>query len=278
MTMPNRAASALLGPERRFAPISAGADIEIRQVDDAAESIGFKGHAALFGVRTWIGPPKWGFWEEIRSGAFKKTIAEGDARMLFNHDPNFPLARASVSSGPGSLRLKEDKQGLLDEADMLPTSYARDLAIALEAKVVTGQSFSFLPVREEWSLTDDGDDVRTLIEVQLFDVGPVTFPAYEETDAALRALTAELDDVDAPAEERKQLVRALFGRVPTTDLALALRAAFAAPAGQGDNERAPAAATRAQDELLALESELRRRRMRRHAAIAAEYMKGVTTS
>lgn len=278
MTMPNRAASALLGPERRFAPIAGGADIEIRAVDDDAESIGFKGHAALFGVRTWIGPPKWGFWEEIRRGAFKKTIADGDARMLFNHDPNFPLARASVSSGPGSLRLREDSKGLIDEADMLPTTYARDLAIALEAKVVTGQSFSFLPVREEWSLTDDGDDVRLLIEVQLFDVGPVTFPAYEETDAALRALDAEIDDVDAPPEERKQLVRALFGRVPTTDLALALRAALNAPAGQEDNERAPAAATRAQDELLALESELRRRRMRRYAAVAAEYMKGVTTS
>jgi HK97 family phage prohead protease len=276
MTMANRAASALLGPERRFVPLAVAGGIEIRQVADDAESIGFKGHAALFGVRTWVGPPKWGFFEEIRAGAFKKTIAEGDVRMLFNHDPNQPLARNSIDSGPGSLRLREDKLGLVDEADMIPTSYARDLALALEHKVVTGQSFSFLPVREEWSVTDDGDDVRTIIEVQLFDVGPVTFPQYEETDAALRALSAELDEIETPIEERKQIVRAFFGRVPTSDLALALRAALNAPAEREDNGRAPAAATRVQDDLLALESELRRRRMRRYAALAPEWTKGAT--
>jgi HK97 family phage prohead protease len=275
--MRNQAIPALLGPERRFAPIGS-IDLEVRAVADDADSIGFKGHAALFGVRTWVGPPKWGFYEEIRAGAFKKTIQESDIRMLFNHDPNFPLARNSVDSGPGSLRLSEDKTGLVDEADMLPTSYARDLALSLEHKVVTGQSFSFIPVREEWAIDDAGNDVRTLIELQLYDVGPVTFPQYEETDAALRALSAELDDAeDTPLEERKQLVRAFYGRVPISDLALAVRAALNAPAGEEDKGRAPTAVTRVSEDLLALDSELRRRRMRRYAALAPEWTKGATT-
>lgn len=237
--MPDLHAPVVLSPERRFVTIG---DAEIRQVAEDAESIGFRGHAAVFAKRAWIGPRKWGFWEEIRAGAFAKTIGEADVRMLQNHDPNRVLARNKVASGPGSLRLSEDNVGLLTDADMLPTSYARDLALAIERQVVNQMSFAFEPVIEEWGEDEQGNDVRTLVEVRLWDVSPVTYPAFEETDASLReALEAELDAADhVPVEVRKQLLRGSYGRIPTSDLALALRAAFTAPAERGDNGRGPA--------------------------------------
>lgn len=268
-TTPNPLPS-ILAPERRFADLSGA---EIRAVDEDAESIGFRGHAAVFGKRAWIGPPKWGFFEEVRAGAFAKTIQESDVRMLQNHDPNLILARSKVASGPGTLRLSEDDVGLLSDAEMLPTTYARDLALAIDRQVVNQMSFAFTPVREEWSVDDDGNDVRTLIEVKLYDVSPVTFPAFEETDASLRAIAAELEAAGSvPVEERKHLLRAFFGRVPVSDLALALRAALNAPVGLEDNGRAPASATRAQDQDPSdFETERIRLAMRGLAVMASDF-------
>ena len=153
----------MLGPERRFASL---AGIEIRAATEENASIGFKGHAAMFNKRTWIGPKKFGFYEEVRDGAFTKAIKESDVRMLLNHDPNYLLARNTS----GTLRLTEDDKGLAVDADMAPTSYAKDLAIVMDRGDLSQMSFSFLPVKEEWAVTDDGDDVRSLSELSLYDV------------------------------------------------------------------------------------------------------------
>lgn len=212
-----------LGPERRYVALD---EVEIRSEED--DRIVFTGHAAVFGVRTWIGPRKWGFWEVIRAGAFAKTIAEADVRMLKNHDANFELARSIITKGPGSLRLAEDKSGLRDDAEWIPTTYAKDLAISVRAGVISQQSFGFLPVKEEWSQDDDsGEDVRELVEVQLFDVSPVTFPAYTETDASMRAaqMGLLLEAADLPDTDTSLLVRALRTGTVTPDLATTLRAA-----------------------------------------------------
>ncbi len=157
-----------------------------RRGDD--KEIGFKGHAAVFGSPTWIGPARWGFMERVAAGAFSKTISEADVRFLINHDPNLVLARNTA----GTLRLSEDDEGLLTDADMAPTSYAKDLAISLERGDITQMSFAFEVVKDEWEVVtneDDGPDyeLRTLLELKLWDVSAVTYPAYDDTDAALRA-------------------------------------------------------------------------------------------
>lgn len=257
----------MLGPERRFASL---AGIEVRATADD-EPIGFKGHAAMFGKRTWIGPKKFGFYEEVREGAFTKTLAESDVRMLLNHDPNFLLARNTS----GTLRLTEDGKGLAVDADMAPTSYARDLAIVMDRGDLTQMSFSFLPVKEEWSVTDDGDDVRTLIELSLFDVSPVTFPAYTETDAALRAVGMDLlmEAADMPDEQRVRLASALRTGAVSPDLAPVIRAASQALAELAQQYE-PGTPTRTQDDPLAIKSEAIRRRMRGYAALSSEWAKG----
>lgn len=176
--------------ERRGLPLGT-AGIEIRE--DAAEPR-FAGHAAVFNTRTAIGNPlTWGFYEQVASGAFTKTLSEADARMLVDHDSAMVVSRSSA----GTLDLSEDAQGLaVDSALDTGLSYVSDLVANLRNGNITGMSFGFYVMKDDWATeqveTNDGNtaevEVRTLREVKLVEVSAVTFPAYEETDAGVRAL------------------------------------------------------------------------------------------
>jgi HK97 family phage prohead protease len=155
--------------------------------------LGFKGRAALYNKRTWIGPAKFGFWEEIAPGAFDRAITEDDVRFLVDHDPGKVLARTSN----GTLRLATDKKGLNVDADMADVSYAHDLAVLLERGDLGEMSFAFIPGAEEWSILKDGTDLRRLVDFeQVLDVSAVAFPAYDGTEAALRAVEARRRDAN----------------------------------------------------------------------------------
>jgi phage head maturation protease len=68
-------------------------------------------------------------------------------------------------------------------------TYARDLLVSIERGDVSGMSFGFRVTKQEW---DESGDIlkRKILEVELFDVSPVTYPAYPQTDVALRAAIA----------------------------------------------------------------------------------------
>ncbi|MGW2837313.1 HK97 family phage prohead protease [Streptomyces sp. NPDC001493] len=201
----------------------ATAGLQVRDADESG-SRGFAGHAAVFNSRTAIGNPlTWGFYEEIAPGAFTKTISEGDARMLVDHDTSLVVSRVSA----GSLRLAQDQVGLAVDADLdTRLSYVSDLVVNLDNRNITGMSFGFRVVKDEWEPlemeTVDGDkaevELRVIREVQLFEVSAVTFPAYEDTDAGLRsvgvALAARGDDAafDRRAAYRPELLN--FRREP----------------------------------------------------------------
>lgn len=239
-----KAVGALLGPERRFTTIEA--DPETRADDDGA--LRFRGHAAVFDTRTFIGQKPWGFWEEIRSGAFAKTIGESDIRFLHNHDPNLALARSTIAEGPGSLRLAEDRKGLLTRAEWIQTTFARDLHETVRAGVVDQMSFAFWPVREEWSKNENDEDVRSLLEVRVDDVSTVTFPAYTETDAAVRSagLGLLMDAAGLDDDHRVAILDAVRQGYVTPDFLPAVRAASRALAELAA-AHAPAEATRETD-------------------------------
>jgi uncharacterized protein len=122
--------------------------------------------------------------ERIMPGAFDRAIKEADdCRALVNHDPNLLLGRASA----GTLKLSIDATGLRYEIDPPDTQAGRDACVSLERGDLTGSSFSFLPDDVTWR--EQGDlIIREVRSVQLFDVGPVTFPAYSSTTAGVRAL------------------------------------------------------------------------------------------
>lgn len=121
--------------------------------------------------------------ERIMPGAFQRTLSENiDVRGLFNHDPSLILGRVSA----GTCRLSIDGKGLRYEIDLPDTQLARDLGLSIERRDVTGSSFSFIPERVMWVHGEDGVDVREIHSAIVFDVGPVTWPAYEATTASIR--------------------------------------------------------------------------------------------
>jgi hypothetical protein len=204
---------------------------EVRAAASDEESAGtVTGHAAVFDTPS---QPLYDWWEgsfveEVRKGAFLKTIGEADIRFLINHDPNLVCAR---NTG-GTLRLAEDEVGLAIDADLAPTSYGRDLATSMRRGDVTQMSIMFSVVKDDWDTgTRDGMPLRVISEVKLFDVSAVTFPAFEETDIGMRsrdvsAMFRSLGLADIAPEQRSALVAALTRGTPIPkDLAPALRAA-----------------------------------------------------
>lgn len=166
-------------------------DTEMRVERRAEGATVLVGHAAVFNSMSLdLG----GFREVVAPGAFAATIVEDDIRALFNHRPDFVLGRNRART----LRLSEDTRGLAFEIDLPDTQVARDLATSIERGDISGNSFGFETVEDRWERTDAGE-VRTLVRVRLFDVSPVTFPAYPATDLAKRSLEAWLETQKAPA-------------------------------------------------------------------------------
>jgi HK97 family phage prohead protease len=153
------------------------------------------GHAAVFNQ---LSDDLGGFREQIAPGAFADTIGQDDIRALWNHDPNYPLAR----NKSGTLRLHEDSTGLAIEADLVDEPFERSLIKKIERGDVSQMSFGFMvpPDGDAWRFQSEGL-VRTLNKVQLFDVSPVVYPAYPQTDvnARLSQIAAELRKKSQPS-------------------------------------------------------------------------------
>ena len=152
-----------------------------------------------------------GMVERIMPGAFSRAVNQkDDARALFNHDTNMVLGRVSA----GTLRLFDDNRGLRYEIDPGETSVYRDVSAFIKRRDVQGSSFAFL-VTDEQPRKENGIRIREIRGVELFDVGPVTFPAYESTSTGLRA-RGQMDDAKAffermEADERRRRAAVVAG-------------------------------------------------------------------
>lgn len=164
--------------ERRFVAFD---ELCVEQREDGKRMI--RGHAAVFNQ---LSEDLGGFREQIAPGAFAEAIKSDDVRALFNHNPDYILGR-NLSK---TLRLVEDARGLAIEIDPPDTQIARDLMVSMERGDVTQMSFAFSvrPNGQNWAKDDAGQVVRTLTKVRLYDVSPVVYPAYPQTDVAVRAL------------------------------------------------------------------------------------------
>lgn len=141
-----------------------------------------EGYAAVFGQFSLdLG----GFREKIKKGAFTKTIQEGDVRALWNHEDKYVLGRTSA----GTLTLSEDERGLKVRIECPNTTWANDLKESIKRKDVKEMSFGFNTIKDTWTYNNDTDEVeRELLEVRLWEVSIVTFPAYPQTDVSVRAV------------------------------------------------------------------------------------------
>lgn len=145
------------------------------------------------------------FREMIAPGAFKRSIASGQpVFLLVNHDTDsLPLA----STQGGTLSLSEDAVGLRMDADLDPENpRAKELASAISRGDVDKMSFAFT-VAAGGETRDGG--LRTLTDLDLFEVSVVTWPAYDATSVGMRSATPN----DLNLRKRKlDLVRKLQDR------------------------------------------------------------------
>lgn len=186
--------------ERRAFPLT-----EIRMVDeDTTPKI--TGYAAVFNE---LSKDLGGFREKIAPGAFSKTLQTADVRALWNHDPNFVLGR----NKSGTLSLREDERGLRIEITPPDTQWAKDLITSMKRGDIDQMSFGFRTVADEWE-TQGKENIRTLKEVELFDVSIVTYPAYPQT--TVQARSWDPDGAMDTAEFNRLMIRLRHG-LPLTD-------------------------------------------------------------
>lgn len=176
-------------------------EIRLDEADDSGPTI--SGYAAVFGQES---EDLGGFTEVIEPGAFSEAVND-DVRALFNHDSNLILGR----NRSGTLALSEDDLGLRYEIEPPSTQYAEDLLVSLRRGDVDQSSFGFLVVDEAWE-TKDGAPLRRVKKVKLFDVSPVTFPAYPQTSAEARGMAVKISQAGG-ATDLEQTDQAPAGRL-----------------------------------------------------------------
>lgn len=171
-------------------------DCEIRaeQRGDDGDVTVITGYGAVFNS---LSEPMWGFREIIAPGAFDDVLSD-DVRALFNHDRNFVLGRNGKT-----LRLSVDERGLKYEIDAPNTQLVRDMVIEpMKRGDISQSSFAFSVDEESWDEDDDGVIIRTIKKIKrLFDVSPVTYPAYTAADSTVRSL----DDFKQNSENNHEL-------------------------------------------------------------------------
>ena len=172
-----------------------------------------------------------GFVEQITAGAFAKSLGDKVPVIArYNHDDNYLLGTTEA----GTLRLLSDEVGLPYEVDLPDTTAGRDVAVLAARGDLRYSSFAFHTLEDEWSVTEQGFPLRTLLNVQLVDVAPVNTPAYMDTSTGLRSLAHRID-VD-PEDVNRVSLDEIRARLSGESFALEVREEpeEAKETGQGD--------------------------------------------
>lgn len=149
------------------------------------EQLFIEGYFIKFNSETELWP---GMYEEVAPEAIEKSLQDGDVRSLFNHDSNLVLGR----TGNNTLELRADAVGLWGKVEInQDDSQAMDAYSRIKRGDVTGCSFGFYPIKEDYEEREGGGSKFILREVELFEVSPCVFPAYPQTEIAARKQNVE---------------------------------------------------------------------------------------
>lgn len=162
----------------------------IRQVDfnvvEGGDGLTLEGYAAVFNVPTRIDSWEGRFDEVIAPGAFKRTIdrkGPSGIRLQFNHGQDAMFGELPIGAID---ELREDGRGLYVRARLHDNWFTQPIRDAIASGAVSGMSFRF-SVRNDDVDTSSDVDLRTIREIELFEVGPVVWPAYADTSVAVRS-------------------------------------------------------------------------------------------
>ena len=153
---------------------------EVRAKNSEDEPSKIVGYAVKWGQRSNTIGYYYKFEERFEKGAFFDAI-NGDVIAAWNHDWNEILGRSTS----GTLLLEEDDIGLRYEITM--PSWADKYVETVQRGDVTGSSFTFVPEVEEWDETNE-IALRTIKKAKLYEVSPVIFPAYPQSEAGVRSM------------------------------------------------------------------------------------------
>lgn len=150
---------------------------------DVNENV-IEGYAAVFNKDS----QDFGGWiERIAPGFFDGLLDDTDTVALFNHHCNLVLGRNKTN-----VELSVDDNGLKYVVTLPSTTLANDVRALVKAGIITKSSFAFTVLEETFTKGDPSKGIphiRTLIKGEkLYDVSPVTTPAYPDTDVAARSL------------------------------------------------------------------------------------------
>lgn len=172
-----------------------------------------EGYAAVWNSPTEINSWEGRFVEQIAPGAFRKTLNERKPVMQYNHGHD-----ARVGTVPIGVytEITEDEKGLHVVGRLFDNAVVEPVRQAIEAGAVSGMSFAFEVVRDEWTdntgkpVREDelyrllyepgnrGPLQRNIREVKLREAGPVLNPAYASTSVGVRSAD-DLTDAEREA-------------------------------------------------------------------------------
>lgn len=188
--------------EKRELPQST---IEIREAEDGQRSI--TGYAVKWEMKSHTMGFFSRFKEQFKKGAFTESLNKEDQRALWSHDTSKVLGRTKN----GTLRLYEDDIGLRFELDLPNTTLGNDAYETIKRGDVDGVSFGFRMRKQEWDEADPDNIIRTISQADLFEISPVGFPAYPDSQVSARSedpYKVYLDEKESQEnnEIRKQLI------------------------------------------------------------------------
>lgn len=189
-------------------------DAEVRAVGDDANGMTFGGYAWRYQEPSLPLP----FTERIEQGAFTRTLkSRNDVRAYYNHNDELLLG----STRAKTVRIEDRPDGGYVEIDLPDTEIGRSTAYHIRRGDITGMSFGFSTVRDDWS--EDGNE-RTLQEVRLHEVSVVSgVPAYPSTTASVRNLKMIAHRTEMDADELSDAMTALQSGELSDDQANILR-------------------------------------------------------
>lgn len=177
--------------EKRELPHST---IEIRENEDGTRTL--NGYAVKWEMKSHTMGWFTRFREQFKKGAFTESLNKEDQRALWSHDTSKVLGRTKN----GTLRLYEDDIGLRFELDLADTTLGEDAYKTIKRGDVDGVSFGFRMKKEEWDESDPDNITRTITQADLFEISPVGFPAYPDSQVSARSE----DPYKAYLEEKQQ--------------------------------------------------------------------------
>lgn len=185
------------------------ASFEVRADGESPKKI--VGYAAIFNKRSQnFGSDDFPFFEIIEPGAFRNVLGD-DVRAVIDHSGGLQTLARTKS---GTLKLSEDEIGLRFELELPDTTAGRDIATILQRGDIDQASFAFQVDREGQAFEDieeNGKEV-TIRRIQtvsrLYDVSPVTYPAYPDTIVQARSFEDRMNQKRFSALRAAQDARA----------------------------------------------------------------------